>query len=897
MRGRRHRALLGTVVLIVVLLFYIGLPSPWPHEHFEPSSHSRDPQTPLLVTDKGSSLNPPQTPPESVQAKPQYQNDRLEGQHEPQVFPHISLPGPVKSSTTGTGTAFVVAAPTHPAAAPAQSTLPAARTDPIQNQSPVYQDGQARIGDDATIIKPLPKEHWLKSDEHFPIAPESLIQLPTGTPKLIPRIQHRFGLESSAAKSDRESKQALIRASFQRSWVGYKEHAWLHDELRPLSGGYKDPFCGWAATLVDSLDTLWIMGFTDDFEEAANAAARIDFTTTPRADIPVFETTIRYLGGLLGAYDISGAKYSILLEKAVELAEILMGAFDTPNRMPVLYYHWSPTYSSQPHRAGHAVVLAELGSLSLEFTRLAQLTGKDKYYDAIARITNALEALQGNTSVPGLFPINIDASGCAKTPVNRSPGISRPQGRFRPVGYENLSQTSAGLALGSSIQNAGLVVDVRDQDSFDKDGSVFGHVTDDLKTSQINDHSAKSTKPAAESYRDKDKSSYDEMVPVKTSKPRKQKRQSKSSAPPPLPRVSVGGASSLSSPFDTVNRSGGKRDSLPDAAVEIQQVGVPSTVTIAELARASLYATQQCMPTGLAIANSGMLQKYSLDSSADSTYEYLPKEWLLLGGLSTQYQRMHEYALDSALRNLLYRPMIKDESREIRFMGTVHTSGKRNSKGELDGGLSPTVGHLSCFVGGYVALSAKLFGREEDLEIASRLTDGCVWGYESTTTGLMPEIFSPVTCENMTSCPWNEGRWAFALDPFFEARLHPPTLTAAPTPIAHLPALPVTGPSDTTSAVMSTTTTNSINNLVRRQQIDVQPLTSQAVSDSTPTTRPYADSTADSTNMGSGDPATIEPPVALPSPLSHEDFVKEKMKDQRLPYGIEKINDRRYILR
>jgi mannosyl-oligosaccharide alpha-1,2-mannosidase len=56
----------------------------------------------------------------------------------------------------------------------------------------------------------------------------------------------------------------------------------------------------------------------------------------------LFETTIRYLGGLLGAYDVSGGKYKVLLEKAEELGEVLMGAFDTPNRMPLTYYHWRP---------------------------------------------------------------------------------------------------------------------------------------------------------------------------------------------------------------------------------------------------------------------------------------------------------------------------------------------------------------------------------------------------------------------------------------------------------------------------------------------------------------------------------------------------------------------------
>jgi mannosyl-oligosaccharide alpha-1,2-mannosidase len=48
---------------------------------------------------------------------------------------------------------------------------------------------------------------------------------------------------------------------------------------------------------------------------------------------------------------------------------------------------------------------AELGSLSLEFTRLSQLTGDPKYFDAVQRITDLFEAHQNETRYPGLFPV------------------------------------------------------------------------------------------------------------------------------------------------------------------------------------------------------------------------------------------------------------------------------------------------------------------------------------------------------------------------------------------------------------------------------------------------------------------------------------------------------------
>ena len=73
---------------------------------------------------------------------------------------------------------------------------------------------------------------------------------------------------------------------------------------------------------------------------------------------------------------------------------------------------------AKPRVSSSGVVLAEIGSLSVEFARLAQVTGNARYYDAIARITNEFEAWQNNTKLPGLFPLWIDASGgCVQSEV------------------------------------------------------------------------------------------------------------------------------------------------------------------------------------------------------------------------------------------------------------------------------------------------------------------------------------------------------------------------------------------------------------------------------------------------------------------------------------------------
>ena len=200
-----------------------------------------------------------------------------------------------------------------------------------------------------------------------------------------------------------------MKRSFVHSWEGYKRHAWLQDEVAPLTAEYKNDFGGWGATLVDSLDTLWIMGLKKDFAVAVSALKRIDFSTSPLFKINLFETTIRYLGGFLSAYDISEGRYPALLEKAIELGDMLYVAFDTPNRMPITHWDWKNGATGGSQEAPRAVLLAEIGSLSLEFTRLTQLSGDPKYYDAIQRIMDVFEAQQNATRVPGLWPVFLDA--------------------------------------------------------------------------------------------------------------------------------------------------------------------------------------------------------------------------------------------------------------------------------------------------------------------------------------------------------------------------------------------------------------------------------------------------------------------------------------------------------
>jgi mannosyl-oligosaccharide alpha-1,2-mannosidase len=137
---------------------------------------------------------------------------------------------------------------------------------------------------------------WSTRPEKHPVS--SLIPFPTGYPAKIPSIQHKFTPESGTAADEQNKRRQSVKETFLRAWNGYREHAWLKDELTPISGSSRNHFGGWAATLVDSLDTLWIMDLKTEFEEAVESVRDIDFTTTEEDQINTFETTIRYLGGL-----------------------------------------------------------------------------------------------------------------------------------------------------------------------------------------------------------------------------------------------------------------------------------------------------------------------------------------------------------------------------------------------------------------------------------------------------------------------------------------------------------------------------------------------------------------------------------------------------------------------
>jgi mannosyl-oligosaccharide alpha-1,2-mannosidase len=123
----------------------------------------------------------------------------------------------------------------------------------------------------------------------------------------------------------------------------------------------------------------------DELQKAIDAALTVDFNDPPdNKDISIFETTIRFLGGLLSAYELPGCRDTRVLDKAIEVGDMLYHAFDNLNRTPI--GKWNPktvlidgTDPTPPDKES----LVSIGSLTIEFTRLSQLTGDMRYFDAV----------------------------------------------------------------------------------------------------------------------------------------------------------------------------------------------------------------------------------------------------------------------------------------------------------------------------------------------------------------------------------------------------------------------------------------------------------------------------------------------------------------------------------
>ncbi|KAI9195331.1 hypothetical protein LWI28_013903 [Acer negundo] len=206
---------------------------------------------------------------------------------------------------------------------------------------------------------------------------------------LLPNILVYRTLADGVTSDEARQLRDEVREMFYHAFDGYMEHAFPLDELRPLSCGGEDSLGGYALTLIDSLDTLALLGDRERFASSVEWIGKnIQFDINKT--VSLFETSIRVLGGLLSAHLIAsdyatGMKIpsydNQLLNLAEDLARRLLPAFDTPTGIPfgsVNLLHGVDEHESK------ITSTAGGGTLTLEFGVLSRLTN-DSIFEQVTK--------------------------------------------------------------------------------------------------------------------------------------------------------------------------------------------------------------------------------------------------------------------------------------------------------------------------------------------------------------------------------------------------------------------------------------------------------------------------------------------------------------------------------
>eukprot|EP00112_Aurelia_sp_Birch-Aquarium-sp1_P019897 Seg5010.1 transcript_id=Seg5010.1/GoldUCD/mRNA.D3Y31 product="Mannosyl-oligosaccharide 1 2-alpha-mannosidase IA" protein_id=Seg5010.1/GoldUCD/D3Y31 len=209
--------------------------------------------------------------------------------------------------------------------------------------------------------------------------------------------------------SDLESvkRRNYVKKMMKTAWDGYVQYAFGQNELKPISQtGHSAGIFGGSsmgASVVDALDTLYIMGLTDEYKKGRDwVALSLEFNVG--GYVSVFEIVIRFLGGLLSIYGFT--KDEVYKVKAKALGDKLLPAFNTPSGIPWgllnmqggagMNYGWA---------SGGQSILAEFGTLHLEFTYLSHITGDPIYASKVNKVREVLRAIEKPN---GLYPNYMD---------------------------------------------------------------------------------------------------------------------------------------------------------------------------------------------------------------------------------------------------------------------------------------------------------------------------------------------------------------------------------------------------------------------------------------------------------------------------------------------------------
>ncbi|KAJ6605389.1 glycoside hydrolase family 47 protein [Mycena vulgaris] len=197
-------------------------------------------------------------------------------------------------------------------------------------------------------------------------------------------------------------KRDAVVAAFKHAWLAYERDAMGDDEYHPITkkGSNLTDAGGIGYTVIDSIDTMLIMGLDDEYARArAWIASSMRFDRD--ATFNTFETTIRVLGGLLAAYELTDGD-QLYLDLATELGDRMLPVFDTPAGLPLSGVNLAQRVGV-PDPYNHGLVsTAEASTLQLEFKYLGYLTDNLEYWD---KAEHVMKVIRQARLPNGLTPI------------------------------------------------------------------------------------------------------------------------------------------------------------------------------------------------------------------------------------------------------------------------------------------------------------------------------------------------------------------------------------------------------------------------------------------------------------------------------------------------------------
>nr|XP_015204417.1 PREDICTED: mannosyl-oligosaccharide 1,2-alpha-mannosidase IC [Lepisosteus oculatus] len=185
-----------------------------------------------------------------------------------------------------------------------------------------------------------------------------------------------------------QKRREKVKEMMKFAWDNYKRHAWGKNELRPLT---RNGHVGNMFALNFKSTHNILIGFVSEGSGSQSIT---------NGEASLFEVNIRYVGGLLSAYYLTGEE--VFRRKAAELGAKLLPAFNTPTGIPrgVINLGSGTSWSWGWASAGSSI-LAEFGTLHLEFVHLSEITSNPLYSEKVMNIRKVLNKID---KPQGLYP-------------------------------------------------------------------------------------------------------------------------------------------------------------------------------------------------------------------------------------------------------------------------------------------------------------------------------------------------------------------------------------------------------------------------------------------------------------------------------------------------------------